>query len=274
MLDLSRPQIMGVINITPDSFSDGGHFFDQQNALEHARRLIDEGADILDIGGESTRPGSAVVSVDEELRRTVPIIESIRGFSSVPISIDTSKARVMTAAAAAGADLINDVWALRQPGALEAAANSGLIVCLMHMQGNPQTMQESPEYENVLMEVAEFLKQRARQVCEAGIDAKKIIIDPGFGFGKTLQQNLQLLNSIDKLVELGFPVLAGISRKSMIGTILDKPVDQRLYGSIAAAVIAVLKGAKIIRVHDVAETRDAIRVADAVMDIQKPGQQL
>ena len=263
-IDLSRINIMGVLNITPDSFSDGGKFIETSQAVEHAHALIEQGADILDIGGESTRPGAARVAVAEEIERTIPVIEAIRRFSNIPLSIDTSKAEVMTAAAAAGADMINDVWALRQPGALEAAAATGLPVCLMHMLGEPGTMQKNPEYNDVVGEVSQFLRERIGKAIEAGIAPDKLLIDPGFGFGKTLRHNLQLLDQLASFKQLGYPLLVGISRKSMLGLILDKPVEQRLYGSIAAAVIAAIAGADIIRVHDVAETHDALAIVTAV----------
>ncbi len=266
-IDFSRINIMGVLNVTPDSFSDGGRFIETSAAIEHAQQLIEQGADILDIGGESTRPGAARVSVDEEIERTIPIIEAIRRFSDIPISIDTSKAEVMTAAATAGVNMINDVWALRQPGALAAAAASGLPVCMMHMLGEPGTMQEKPVYRDVVAEVRQFLLERVEAALAAGIPAERLVIDPGFGFGKTLQHNLQLLNNLASFTELGYPLLVGISRKSMLGMILDKPVDQRLYGSISAAVIAAMAGADIIRVHDVTETRDALAIVRALQQL-------
>ncbi len=266
-IDFSHINIMGVLNVTPDSFSDGGRFIETSAAIEHAKQLIDQGADILDIGGESTRPGAARVSVAEEIDRTIPIIEAIRRFSDIPISIDTSKAEVMTAAAMAGVNMINDVWALRQPGALAAAAASGLPVCLMHMLGEPGTMQEKPAYRDVVAEVRQFLLARVEAAIQAGIPAQRLVIDPGFGFGKTLQHNLQLLNNLASFTELGYPLLVGISRKSMLGMILDKPVDQRLFGSISAAVIAAMAGADIIRVHDVPETRDALAIVKALQQL-------
>ncbi len=262
--DLSTINIMGVINTTPDSFSDGGLFSETKSAVEHARKLIDDGADILDIGGESTRPGAAIVSVNEEIRRTIPVIEAIRQFSDIPVSIDTSKAQVMLAAAEAGADMINDVWALRREGALEAAASTGLLVCLMHMQGSPESMQNDPKYENVVTEVLHFLRERLTKAEQSGISRQNLLVDPGFGFGKTLQQNLQLLNSLEQFKSLGLPLLVGLSRKSMIGLILDKPVDQRLSGSISTAVISAMSGADIIRVHDVTETKDAVAIVQAM----------
>lgn len=266
-IDFSRINIMGVLNVTPDSFSDGGRFIESAAAIEHAKQLIEQGADILDIGGESTRPGAAPVSASEEIERTIPVIEAIRRFSDIPISIDTSKPEVMTAATAAGVDMINDVWALRQPGAMQAAAASGLPICLMHMLGEPGSMQNDPHYDDVVNEVRQFLQQRCEIAIAAGIFADRLLIDPGFGFGKTLQHNLQLLDNLASFKQSGYPLLVGISRKSMLGLILDKPVDQRLYGSIAAAVIAALAGADIIRVHDVAETRDALALVNALKQL-------
>lgn len=255
---------MGVINTTPDSFSDGGQFLNTKAAFKQARKLIEDGADILDIGGESTRPGAQKVSVQEELNRTIPVIQGIRQFSDIPISIDTSKPQVMLAAADAGVDMINDVYALQLEGALQAAADTKLPVCLMHMQGNPLTMQQNPEYRNVVESVIQFLKLRISAAQAAGIERDKLIIDPGFGFGKTLQQNLQLLNSLSDFKVLDLPLLVGISRKSMLGLIIDKPVEERLYASLSAAVIAAQAGADIIRVHDVIETRDALAVVQAL----------
>ncbi len=266
-IDFSRINIMGVLNVTPDSFSDGGRFIESAAAIEHAKQLIEQGADILDIGGESTRPGAAPVSASEEIERTIPVIEAIRRFSDIPISIDTSKPEVMTAATAAGVDMINDVWALRQPGAMQAAAASGLPICLMHMLGEPGSMQNDPHYDDVVNEVRQFLQQRCEIAIAAGIFADRLLIDPGFGFGKTLQHNLQLLDNLASFKQSGYPLLVGISRKSMLGLILDKPVGQRLYGSIAAAVIAALAGADIIRVHDVAETRDALALVNALKQL-------
>lgn len=263
--DLGKINIMAVINTTPDSFSDGGLFAEKNIALAHAHRLIGEGADILDIGGESTRPGAAEVSVVEEIRRTIPLIEAIRQFSDIPLSIDTSKPEVMLVAADAGVDMINDVWALRREGALEAAVECGLPVCLMHMQGAPQTMQANPRYDNVVDEVQGFLRERVALALSAGIARQNIVLDPGFGFGKTLPQNLQLLSALSSFKQDGFPLLVGLSRKSMLGQILDKPVDQRLYGSLSAAVISAMSGADIIRVHDVAETRDALALVQAML---------
>ncbi len=269
-LDFPRPQIMGIINATPDSFSDGGRYLETESALDHARRLIDEGADILDIGGESTRPGADPVPVEEELRRTIPLIEAIRGFSGIPISIDTSKPEVMHAAAAAGASLINDVWALRRPGALEAAAATGLPVCLMHMQGEPGGMQQNPRYDDVVAEVADFLLRRAEAAQAAGIPRQSILLDPGFGFGKTLEHNLALFRALPRLKALGYPLLVGISRKSMIGLITGRPVEERLAGSLAFAALAAGQGADVIRVHDVAETRDALAIVQAIRTVEQP----
>ncbi len=260
---------MGVINITPDSFSDGGQFDDLEKAVNHARCLIDEGADILDVGGESTRPGSFAVPVDEEINRTVPLIKAIRQFAPhIPISIDTNKSDVMRAAVAAGATLINSVWALRLEDSLEVAASLGSEVCLMHMQGEPKTMQQEPHYDDVVSEVCEFLQQRARDAQQAGIPHDKIILDPGFGFGKTLEHNLQLLKNLPTLKSLGYPVLVGLSRKRMIGTITGKPVEQRVYGSVSVAVISAMLGADIIRVHDVDPTRDAISMVTALGGVE------
>ena len=259
---------MGVINTTPDSFSDGGRFDTTEKALKHARQLIDDGVDILDIGGESTRPGSGNVDTEEELARTIPLIQAIREESDVQISIDTNKPLVMRQAVAAGANMINSIWALRQNNALEVAAELGATVCLMHMQGTPETMQQNPRYDNVVSEIIEFLQQRIEAAIDAGIARDNIIVDPGFGFGKTLRHNLLLLKSLARFKSLGVPLLVGISRKRMIGTIIDKPVEQRLYGSISTAVIAAMQGADIIRVHDVAQTIDALAIVDAVNAVQ------
>ncbi|MDH3635327.1 MAG: dihydropteroate synthase [Gammaproteobacteria bacterium] len=260
----SNLQIMGVVNATPDSFSDGGKFNTIQKALKHAQRLISEGADILDIGGESTRPGSRQVGLDEELERTIPLIEAIREMSDIPISIDTSKPGVMQASVTAGATMINSIWALQLEDSLQVAADLKVPVILMHMQGSPATMQQDPTYADVVGEVKEFLKARIDAALDAGIALEHIIIDPGFGFGKTIEHNLLLLKSLFEFKQLGVPVLAGLSRKRMIGTILDKPVDQRLYGSLSTAVMAAMLGADILRVHDVAETVDAIKMVKAL----------
>ena len=261
-LDLTRPQVMGILNVTPDSFSDGGDFFSVTAAVARARSLVEEGAAIVDVGGESTRPSAAAVGEAEELRRVIPVIEALASTIPVPISIDTSKPRVMREAVAAGAGLINDVRALRLPGALEAVAELGVPVCLMHMQGEPGSMQRTPGYGDVVAEVRDFLAERIEACVRAGITRQRVMVDPGFGFGKTLAHNLELMRGLDRLHALGAPILVGVSRKSMIGALLgDAPVDARLYGSIAAAVVAVMRGAAIIRAHDVRATVDAVRAA-------------
>ena len=264
-LDLTHPRVMGILNVTPDSFSDGGLFFFRSAALERARQMVAEGAAIIDIGGESTRPGSLAVPADEEIRRVVPLIAELAREIPIPISIDTSKPEVMRAAVAAGACFINDVRALQEPGALEAARDAGVPVCLMHMLGEPRTMQQAPRYGDVVEEVAEFLAKRVAACLAAGIPRGRLVLDPGFGFGKTLEHNLALLGGLDRLVALGLPVLAGISRKAMIGALVNREVEDRLAGSLAAAVLAVVKGASIIRAHDVAATVDAVKVASAVL---------
>jgi len=269
-LDLSRPCVMGVLNVTPDSFSDGGDFFDIDRALRRAERMVEEGADILDIGGESTRPGAAPVSVREEIERVVPVIEALGHRVSVPISVDTSKPEVMCAAVNAGAGMINDVCALRGPGALKTAVEAGVPVCLMHMQGEPRTMQAAPAYRAVVSEVRDFLRRRIEVCVKAGMAPDRIIVDPGLGFGKTLVHNLALLVGLGELCSLGSPVLVGLSRKSMIGDLTGRPVTERLAGSLAAAVLAVERGARLVRVHDVAATVDALRVAWAVRSFGKP----
>lgn len=256
---------MGVLNVTPDSFSDGGRYFDRDAALGQALRLVEEGADIIDIGGESTRPGAAPVSVEEELRRVVPVVEALAGRIDCVISVDTSKPEVMRAAIAAGAGLINDVNALRAPGAIEAVAEANVPVCLMHMKGEPRTMQLDPHYDDVVREVRDFLLERAAAAEAAGVSRDNIYIDPGFGFGKTLAHNLALLGHLDAFASTGYPVLVGMSRKSMIGALLDTPVDDRVFGSVALAAIAAMKGAAVVRVHDVKPTRDALAICDAVM---------
>jgi dihydropteroate synthase len=261
---LDRPRIMGIVNVTPDSFADGGEHADTEAAVAHGLLLAAQGADLLDVGGESTRPGATAVSLQEELRRVLPVIERLARETTLPISIDTSKPEVMRAAVAAGAGLINDVHALRLDGALEAAAALGVPVCLMHMQGEPGSMQEAPHYDDVVAEVHGFFTQRLFACEMAGIDRKKLLVDPGFGFGKDLQHNLRLLRQLARLGELGVPVLAGLSRKGMIGALTGRAVGQRQYGSVAAALIAVQNGAAIVRVHDVAATLDAIQVWLAV----------
>jgi dihydropteroate synthase len=264
ILDLTRPVVMGVVNVTPDSFSDGGRFFEPGEAVEHGLRLAEEGAAILDIGGESTRPGAADVAVDEELRRILPVIERLRAATSAILSVDTSKPQVMRAAAAAGVGLINDVRALRAPDALGTAAESGCALCLMHMRGEPRTMQQSPVYDDVVGEVRSFLAERVAAVRAAGVSAERITIDPGFGFGKTLEHNLQLLRRLPELAAVGVPLLVGLSRKSMVGHLTGRPAGERIHGSVALAVMAVLKGARIVRAHDVAATVDALRTVSMV----------
>ena len=262
-LKLSRPLVMGIINVTPDSFSDGGLHLDLEAALAHARQLIDEGADILDIGGESTRPGALPVSMQQELARVLPVIEGLHGVS-VPISVDTSKPKVMREAIAAGVQMVNDINALSDVAAMDAIASSDVAVCLMHKQGDPQTMQAQPQYQNVVTDVADYLCKRIAAAEAAGIQRNRIVIDPGFCFGKTLEHNLALLRELGKLAELGVPVLAGLSRKSMLGALTGQEVWQRLPASIAAALIAVQRGAAIVRVHDVRATVDALKILNAV----------
>ena len=268
---LERPLVMGVVNLTPDSFSDGGRYLEPAQALDRALTLEAEGAAILDLGGESTRPGAAPVTAQEEIRRVLPVLEPLRARTRAILSIDTSKPEVMRAAAAAGADLINDVYALRAPGALEAAAASGCAVCLMHMQGEPRTMQHAPQYEDVVLEVRAFLAERVRACRAAGIADERIVLDPGFGFGKTIEHNLTLLRRLEALRVEGLPLLAGLSRKSMIGTLTGKPSQARVHGSVAAALIAAQNGAQILRVHDVAATLDALKVLAAVSGEDAPG---
>lgn len=259
-LDFHSPVVMGILNVTPDSFSDGGQFDNVNTALEQARAMIADGAKIIDIGGESTRPGAAPVSVEDEIARVVPVIKALRQEFNGVISIDTNKAEVMIAAVQAGADMINDVCALQQPNALETAAMLNVPVCLMHMQGEPQTMQDDPQYESVVGDVFEFLQARIEACTDAGIGIDQIIVDPGFGFGKSLEHNYQLLKHFDKFQYLNVPVLAGMSRKSMIGNLLDCSTSERLAGSLACAMLACVKGASILRVHDVTETCDIVKV--------------
>jgi len=263
-LSLERPLIMGVVNVTPDSFSDGGHFLRHEAAVAHARRLIDEGADLLDIGGESTRPGAPPVSLDEERRRVLPVLEALAGLG-VPLSVDTQKPELMREAAAAGAAMVNDVNGFEAPGALDAVAGSGCAICIMHKQGTPQTMQQAPQYGDVVAEVAAYLRSRVEAAQAAGIARERIVVDPGFGFGKTLEHNLALLRGQAQLVP-GLPLLAGLSRKTMIGTLTGRAVGDRVFGSVAAALIAAQHGAAILRVHDVAATRDALVVWQAVRE--------
>lgn len=262
-LDLSRPLVMGIVNVTPDSFSDGGQHLQRDAALAHAQQLIAEGADMLDVGGESTRPGARPVGIQEELDRVLPVIEGLRG-APVPVSIDTFKPEVMRAAISAGADMVNDINALQDAAAMKAVAASQAAVCLMHKQGNPQTMQQQPEYQDVVAEVGAFLRERSAAAEAAGIQRDRIVIDPGFGFGKTLAHNLALLRALSTLAEPGMPLLAGLSRKSMLGALTGQDVSHRLPASVAAALIAVQHGANIVRVHDVSATVDALRIWNAV----------
>ncbi|UZE96848.1 dihydropteroate synthase [Alkalimarinus alittae] len=264
-LDLSSPRVMGILNVTPDSFSDGGRFNTLDSALFQAESMVKAGASFIDVGGESTRPGAIPVSLAEELERVCPIVELIKQNLDVVISVDTSSPKVMTESVGLGAGLINDVRALQREGAVDAAIKLGVPVCLMHMQGIPETMQDNPEYHSVVGVVEDYLAGCADQLIASGFDREKIIVDPGFGFGKTLSHNLQLLNAIDRLVLKGYPVLVGVSRKSMIGAILDKPVDERMIGSVAAATVAAYKGASILRVHDVKETVEAMAVVQALL---------
>ena len=254
---------MGVVNITPDSFSDGGRFLCAEAAIAQGRRLVAEGAAILDLGAESTRPGAAPVSEDEELARLLPVLEALRGIE-VPMSIDTRRGRVMREVLAAGASMINDIEALSRPGSLEAVSESDCAVCLMHMQGAPATMQQAPHYEDVVGEVAAFLAARAAAAAAAGVARDRIVVDPGFGFGKTAAHNLELLRNLPRMAVSGLPVLAGLSRKSTLGTLTGRPADERMPASIAAALLAAQRGATILRVHDVAATRDALAVWRAV----------
>ena len=263
-LELATPVVMGVLNVTPDSFSDGGRFSEREAALAHARRMIDEGAGIIDVGGESTRPGAVPASLDEELSRVIPVIEELRRRSPVYISIDTSKPSVMRAACNAGADIINDVRALEEPGALAAAAETRAGICLMHMRGEPRTMQDSPRYDDVVAEVTAYLAQRVAACRAAGIESPRLAVDPGFGFGKRVPHNLALLKHLAVFQKLGVVVAVGLSRKSMLAKLTGRGVDERAAGSIALAAIAVLNGARIVRAHDVAGTVDAVRVAAAV----------
>ncbi len=267
-IDLSQPQVMGILNVTPDSFSDGGKHKNVSQALDHALRMIEEGATFIDIGGESTRPGAPDVSLQEELDRTIPVIEAVAKNTPCVISIDTSKADVMREAVKAGAGLINDVRALQEPGALQVAAEAQVPVCLMHMQGQPRTMQQSPEYDDVVNDVGQFLLARTKVCEEAGIAKDKILFDPGYGFGKSLEHNYTLVKHLPSLMKLGYPVLVGMSRKSMIGNLLNRKVDERLAGSISLATIVAQMGAQIIRVHDVKETADAVNIVKMLNSVK------
>lgn len=264
LLPSDRPAIMGILNVTPDSFSDGGKFLDASAASRHVEQMIEAGADIIDIGGESTRPGAEPVTVDQELERVIPVLQAIRQITDLPISVDTSTPAVMTEAAAAGIELINDVRALRREGALEAAQKTGLPLCLMHMQGDPVTMQMNPTYDDLIDDISDFFMSRIAACEAAGIDRGLLILDPGFGFGKTPQQNLQLVNELERFVSLGCPLLVGLSRKSTIGKVLGSMEEDRLIGSVTGAIWAYLRGASILRVHDVEETRIALTMARAL----------
>ncbi|MFW5426682.1 MAG: dihydropteroate synthase [Methylophagaceae bacterium] len=270
-LDLTGPQVMGILNATPDSFSDGGQFIAPDAALKQAQKMVADGAAIIDVGGESTRPGAAIVSIEEEIARVVPVIEAIQSEIDIPISIDTSKPDVMRAAVNAGAGLINDVQALRVDGALQAAVELDVPICLMHAQGTPENMQDNPQYDAVVAEVAEFLYERVTACEKVGINKDKLIVDPGFGFGKRASHNLRLMKHLGELVERGLPVLIGVSRKSMIGKLLNVSVEERLAASLALSALAVWQGAKIIRSHDVRETVQAIMMCDHVMKVEDIG---
>jgi dihydropteroate synthase len=272
-IDLTRPKIMGVVNVTPDSFSDGGRYAEHDAALEHAHRLLEEGADLLDIGGESTRPGAAEVPVELEIARVVPLIEELRPVG-VPLSVDTSKPEVMHAALAAGAVIVNDVRAFALPAAVETVAQSDCGLIVMHMQGTPRTMQTAPAYRDVTREVAGFLAQRVGELQAAGIDARRIAVDPGFGFGKTVEHNFTLLRELPQLARLGPPLAVGLSRKSMLGATTGRGVGDRAHASVAAALLAVERGARLVRVHDVAATRDALCVWQAMQDHATQGERV
>lgn len=266
VMDLSFPQVMGIVNMTPDSFSDGGDYNNLDDAMRRVDSMIQAGATFIDVGGESTRPGAAEVPVDEELNRVIPLVEKIARYFDVWISVDTSKPQVISEAAKAGAHLINDIRALTEPGALEAAANTGLPVCIMHMQGDPKTMQNAPHYQqDIYQEVDQFFAQHINRCMHAGIDREKIILDPGFGFGKTLAHNYRLLATLERFQHFNLSLLVGMSRKSMIGQVLNVPPQERMLGSVSCAVIAAMKGAHIIRVHDVKETFDALRIVQATL---------
>jgi dihydropteroate synthase len=269
-LRAGRPLVCGILNVTPDSFSDGGLFSSPERAVEHGRRLAGEGADLIDVGGESTRPGSRAPTLPEELDRVVPVVEALAGQVPVPLSVDTSRPEVMRAAVAAGARMVNDVRALQRPGALEAAAQLGVPVCLMHMPCSPETMQRDPRYGDVVPEVRAFLDARIAACLDAGIPAEHVVVDPGFGFGKTLAHNVALLASLHAFTGLGVPVMVGLSRKSMLGRLTGRDVGDRLPGSLAAALVAVQRGAAVLRVHDVAATRDVLAVWDAVRTPDAP----
>ena len=270
ILRLDRPQVMGIVNVTPDSFSDGGAHADVESAVAHGLRLAAEGADLLDVGGESTRPGAAAVTLEDEIARVVPVIERLVRETSLPVSVDTSKPAVMRAAVAAGAGMINDVRALRAEGALDAAAALGVPVVLMHMLGEPRTMQDAPDYDDVVADVHRFLAERIFAAEMAGIPKQRLVVDPGFGFGKTSAHNLRLLRQLARFTDLGVPVLAGLSRKRTLGELTGREVDARVHASVAAAVLAAEYGARLIRVHDVAPTVDALKVWQAVAALPAP----
>jgi dihydropteroate synthase len=265
-LQIAAPAVMGILNVTPDSFSDGGHFDNPNIALRQAATMAEGGAAIIDIGGESTRPGAGSVDIQEELDRVIPVIEAVRSVTDIPISIDTSKADVMREAVSAGASLINDVFALRGEGALQAAVELQVPVCLMHMRGEPRTMQENPEYDDIVADVAEFLEKRVAACVAAGLGEELLIVDPGFGFGKTHRHNVELLANLRQLRVRNRPILVGVSRKSTLGELTNRELDERMPASVAAAVVAVMKGADIVRAHDVAATVDALKVAQAVIE--------
>ncbi len=257
----NNPQIMGILNVTPDSFSDGGLSYAVDNAVENAMRMVDDGADIIDVGGESTRPGADFISIGEEMDRVIPVIEKLAKCINVPISIDTRKPDVMQAAICAGAAMVNDVCALEMPGAIEMMRNFDVPICLMHMQGQPKGMQKNPSYEQVIAEIKGYLRKRILECEQAGIGKERIIIDPGFGFGKSVEHNYQIFANLPEFNELGCPIMIGVSRKSMIGAIINRPVEQRVYGSAVLAALAAMQGVSIIRVHDILATKDAIDVA-------------
>jgi dihydropteroate synthase len=263
-LDLTSPKVMGIVNVTPDSFSDGGKFMHVESAVEHALTLVEQGADILDIGGESTRPNAEPVSLQQELDRVLPVIEALASQVNIPLSIDTYKPAVMQAAILAGASIVNDVRALQEPNAIAVVAQSNVGVCLMHMQGMPQTMQINPSYDDVVAEVKAFLAQRVLLCKQAGIDQSRIVLDPGFGFGKTRAHNIKLIQELVSFQDLDLPLLVGLSRKSVLGQVTGQDVDARLYASVAAAVISAMKGASILRVHDVKATAEALKVVSAI----------
>ncbi len=266
-LSLAKPRIMGIVNTTPDSFSDGGRWVDARAAIRHALKLREDGADILDVGGESTRPGAAAVPAEEEIRRVLPVIEALVGYGCV-VSVDTRKPEVMRAALDAGAAMVNDVMALREPGALQVVVASDAAVCLMHMQGEPHSMQHAPRYADVVEEVKVFLQGRVRACATAGIGRERLVIDPGFGFGKTLRHNLDLLKHLESLTEVDVPVMAGLSRKSMLGTLTGRDVGEREFAGVAAHLAAVARGARLVRVHNVAAMRDALAIWNAVEEWQ------